>query len=850
MLKITQITIDGKTDNIVTDNLNPCVGFALESDVPDTRLEKAVVSVGDWNCGTESQLYIPIDVELKPFTKYVVDITAVDNHGERCSASAEFETGRLGVPWQGKWITDLSYKFNRKKVSPVPMLFSKSVSLKKQIKCAKLYATALGVYDIDINGKKVGDRYFAPGFTSYKHNLQYQTYDVTNMLCEENTVTATVAGGWAVGAFTFKRYNRVCAKRQAFLCELRIEYEDGSKQVVCTDESWQVTCESAYKYADFYDGEIYDARISFDKLKWHNAGIVNPSVKPLIYADLGAPVKAHEVFEPVSVTLASNGETIYDFGQNKAGVVCFSATANEGRVITVKHAEILENDGRLCTRFLRSAKAQIVYTCVQGEQSYSPKFTYMGFRYVSVKGIEPENIKIKAIALYSDMERVGSFECSDKRINRFNENAVWSAKSNFVDIPTDCPQRDERMGWTGDIAVFSPVACYNFNMSAFFKKWMRDVRAEQGRGGGIPTTVPANGFKYPDTIPLMAVDTWGDACVLVPWNEYKARGDVRVLKENYKTMKAYVDACAFWSNFLSVGNDRYIWGGLKNFHFGDWVAPDTDYNGWRRRFPWTGTASLANTSATLAKIASVLGNVDDEAKYTKLNKRVSEAYVRKFTDGNGKLKKEFQTAYVLPLAYGMFQEDTRQKAVNNLVNLVKENNYCVGTGFPATSHILFALADNGRADDAYKMLLNTKCPSWLYEVEAGATTIWERWDAIGKNGIEHIPSEDMVSFNHYASGAAADFLYRRVAGLEATEAGYRSFKLQPVLGGGLTYAKASIRSPYGLISSEWKNVDGIFSISFTVPVGTTCTLVTPSGKCETYVSGTYEYTEKTTYGAE
>lgn len=421
------------------------------------------------------------------------------------------------------------------------------------------------------------------------------------------------------------------------------------------------------------------------------------------------------------------------------------------------------------------------------------------------------------------------------------------AKSNLVDIPTDCPQRDERMGWTGDIAVFSPTACYNFDMGRFLNKWMLDVKAEQFPGGGIPNTVPRCGYGFPATMPDMAVDWWDDACVLVPWAEYRARGDVEILRKYYSVMKKYVKACTFWAGLLSTGKNKYIWHTPAVFHFGDWVAPDVPkMSQWQGRSKWTATASLRNTSALLAQIAGVLGERDDAAQYRELSEKVADAYCSILTDGNGKLLEEFQTAYVLPLYLDMFPSgEVKAKAADNLVKLVEKNNYCIGTGFPGTPYILFALTDNGHADTAYQMLLNTKCPSWLYEVKMGATTIWERWDGLDENGVCPIGDDGtdmMISYNHYASGAVGDFLYRRVLGLEAVEPGYKTFAVRPVLGGGLTWAKGSVRTPYGEACVDWSMKSGIFIVTIQVPVGTKCELTLPDGTKKVYPSGKYTET--------
>ena len=514
--------------------------------------------------------------------------------------------------------------------------------------------------------------------------------------------------------------------------------------------------------------------------------------------------------------------------------------------MTVRHAEILNPDGSLNTTFLRTAKATATYTCRDGEQTYSPRFSYMGFRYAGVKGVDAKDLEIEAVALYSDVEHSGSFRCSNEMLNKLQSNITWGAKSNFVDIPTDCPQRDERMGWTGDIAVFSPTALYNFELSRFLEKWLRDVKAEQLPTGGIPNTVPVQGYGFPATMPEMAVDWWGDACVLVPWALYEATGSLDVLRMMYPTMQKYVKACRFWAGF-GIGKHRYIWHTPSVLHFGDWVAPDVPkMSQWQARSKYTATASLCNTSGTLAKIARILGKTEDAAKYKELSHKVADAYCSVLTDGSGKTKEEFQTAYVLPLYLDMFPENVKAKAAENLVKLVEKNDYKIGTGFPGTPYILFALADNGHADTAYKMLLNTQCPSWLYEVRVGATTVWERWDGLDENGecpIGDDGTDMMISYNHYASGAVGAFLYRRVLGVEPTEAGYRKFKFAPVVGG-ITEAEGTVGTPYGVIKAAWKIADGEMTMTVAVPVGTECTVVLPSGEEKVLGSGEYTVTAK------
>ena len=848
MLEITRLTVEHLTADCVTDCPAPHIAFAVRSDRNGAQLTDAELTVGDWSAKVTGDGQTGTSYKgpaLLPFTTYSVQLAAKDDAGETAAASMTFETGRMETPWKGQWITDGDYHFTEAKVSPVPMVFRREITTDKPIARARLYATAMGIYEVELNGKKLGDRYFAPGFTSYKSYLQYQTYDVTPFMTGHDTLTATVAGGWAVGSFVFTRKNRVTADRQALLAELRIEYEDGSVEVIGTYSSWQVTEDSPVRMADIYDGETYDA--TKETTGWHNAAPETLKITPAITAEYGAPVRAHEVMRPMAITTAKDGEVIYDFGQNFAGVIRMKLNGKAGQVITVRHAEILNPDGTLNTTFLRTAKATATYTCRDGEQEYSPRFSYMGFRYAGVKGIDPKELEIEAVALYSDVAQHGGFHCSDEMLNKLQSNITWSAKSNFVDIPTDCPQRDERMGWTGDINVFAPTALYNFELSRFLEKWLRDVKAEQLPTGGLPNTVPVQGYAFPATMPEMAVDWWGDACVNVPWALYEATGNVDILRAMYPTMQKYVKACRFWAGF-GIGKHRYIWHTPAVLHFGDWVAPDVPkMSQWQGRSKYTATASLCNTSGRLAKIARLLGKDEDAAQYETLSAKVADAYCSILTDGSGKAKDEFQTAYVLPLYLNMFPENVKAKAAENLVKLVEKNDYKIGTGFPGTPYILFALADSGHADTAFKMLLNTQCPSWLYEVRVGATTVWERWDGLDENGecpIGDDGTDQMISYNHYASGAVGAFLYRRVLGVEPVLPGYKLFKFAPLVGGGLTEADGTVGTPYGEIKAAWHIENDEMTAEITVPMGTACTVTLPGGVEQNLSSGSYTLTAR------
>ncbi len=844
MLSISRITVENASGACITDNPKPRFGFTLRGDARGAALTRAEITVNGWTWTGADQIAVVYGgPALQPFTAYTVEVRATVTGGETAVSSRTFETGRMGTPWTGQWISDPAYTFTEKKVSPVPMRFRRRFGAAKKVASARILATAMGIYELQLNGQKVGDRYFAPGFTSYKTSLMYQTYDVTDLLRADNVLTADVAGGWAVGSFVFTRVNRVSADRQALLAEIRIAYEDGSEEIIGTDGSWEVTEDGPFRMADIYDGETYDAGVDEAKIAWRSAAPETLRVAPELLADYGAPVRAHEVMEPKASRRMPDGSTVYDFGQNFAGVVRLRVNGRKGQKITVRHGEIVDAAGQPNYDILRTAKATAEYTCgSDGWQEYSPRLSYMGFRYAQVWGAEPESVEVSAVALYSDIDRIGSFRCSNELINRLESNILWSSRSNFVDIPTDCPQRDERMGWTGDIAVFAPTACFHFDMIRFLNKWLRDVRAEQLPSGGLPNTVPVQGYGFPATMPEMAVAFWGDACVMVPWAMYQASGDLDILRDNYEMMKKYVRACRFWAGF-GLGKGRYIWQMPGVFSFGDWLASDSPkMSQWQARNKWTGTASLRNTSAITARVARLLGKDDEAERFADLSAKVADAYRSVFTDGSGKLKNEFQTGYVLPIHFGIFEGDEKRRAAENLARMVKENDYCIATGFPGTPYILFALADNGQEETAFRMLTNTKCPSWLYEVRVGGTTIWERWNGLDENGFPlkvEDGTDNMISYNHYASGAVGDFLYRRVAGLEATSPAYRTFRVKPVPGGGITSAAAEVDTPYGVAGSDWKLEGGTFTITVKVPIGTDCELVLPSGETKKLASGTH-----------
>ena len=864
MLKISSFKMENLTGSSITDEKHPVFSFTVESDQDNNKLRHAILRVFDaesqdhtplWEKSTRRQSGIRCSgPDLEPLHRYTAELSAVDHYGESAAASLSFETGKMGTDWTGHWITDAEYVFKERKISPIPMTFRRRLVFEKTVKRARVFATALGIYELEINGEKVGQDYFAPGFTSYHHQMQYQVYDVTDMLSDVNEIRSVVAGGWAVGSYTYFRRNRVYADKQAFLMDLMIEWEDGTVSVIGTDEHWKVTLEGNVLEADLYDGEVYDATIDENKVSWRKAGIYTPGFTPHLTAQYGAPVRAHEELHPVAVMKAPSGEIIYDMGQNFAGVIKARIRGEEGQTVIFRHSEILMN-GELYTEPLRSAKARAVYTCIGGSQVYTPRLTYMGFRYVGVSGIAEDQIELSALALYSDTPETGDFACSDEMLNRLQSAVKWGAKSNFTDIPTDCPQRDERLGWTGDIALFSPTACFNFDMSRFLDKWLRDVKAEQGRGGGIPTIVPqVKIFNQYEMTLIMAIDHWGDCCIWVPWAEYLARGDRYILAKMYPTMKRYIRACCKWAGTTPERGAGKVW--KLGHHYGDWCALDTGFQGWMRRGRWTATAALAYSAGLMADIADILGKDEDAVMYRNLSRNTAKAYRNELLDADCKVKgfreknketgavlTEFPTAYVLPLYYGLLEGEEKARTAANLVRLVRANDHHVTTGFPGTPYILFALMDNGYEEDAYKMLLNDTCPSWLYEIKVGGTTTWERWDALREDGTCNTgDGVGMVSFNHYAAGSVGNFLYRRVLGIEPLEGGYKRFRIAPKPGGGLTFASGATECAYGKIRVSWTiTEDGTFTLKADIPMGTHADIELPDGTFRTSGSGKHVF---------
>lgn len=759
--------------------------------------------------------------------------------------------------WKGKWITGSALIDSDTHIPPY--VFKKDYTLCGEIKTAVIYATALGCYNIYLNGEKVGNKYFAPGCTQYDKRVLFQTYDVTDVIrnaknSKEIHICAELVDGWYTGRLGMMVKENCYGDKRAFIMELHITYQNEEEEILFTDESWFVTTDGNRRQASFFDGETYDATINEDSMSWEKASIYHGDLPQSIENTSDTFVGAHDTLKPQKIWIGKNGDTLVDFGKNIAGVVKIGPFEGKaGEKIIIRHGEIVQ-DNELFTGNLRTAKATLTYICKDGVQSYQPEFTYMGFQYISVTGMDVTEDNIEAIELYSKMETVGSFSCSDERINQLQKNIITSLKANFVDIPTDCPQRDERCGWTGDIAIFAPTAAFNMDVKDFLMKWLRDAYLAQNKKGVIPVIVPNNGasLKRNKQVQEWMCRTndavWGDSIILVPWTLYQYTADKSVLSTCYKSMKSWLYFEKKMAGVLSVGYRKYIWtlGAL----FGDWLAPGEDLQGFKKKAKWTSTAYFANSANIMSQVAEILGYKEDAKEFKDLYKKIRNAFQRAFIDEEGHIANGFQSAYVLAIMFHLLTEEQERIALDDLVKNIREHDNHLATGFVATDKLPFVLSDHGRVDVAYDLLFQETYPSWLYPVLCGATSIWERWDSLQPDGSvnnERVGDGNMVSFNHYAYGAIGNWLYTRVGGLEMVKPGYKEFRIAPMPGGGLTQAKVSHKCPYGEIISEWTIADGLFHLSFSVPEGTIAYVELPDGTKNKYTGGDYLLTCKNKY---
>jgi alpha-L-rhamnosidase len=826
------------------DTKQPRFSWQLESSKRNTFQTGYEIRVTEgekiiWNTGKVSSgqsVQIPYNGAVLELGKsYDWKIRAWDNYGKvsAWSESNHFQMALLNKnDWEAKWIIPGYVEDSVERPSP---LFRKEFAEKKKISAATLYITAHGLYEAQINGRRVGDAYLAPGWTSYHKRLQYQTYNVTNLLQQgDNVIGVTLGSGWYRGVIGFNDNINVYGKDIALLAQLNIRYADGTTRTVISDESWKSSTGSIL-YSEIYNGETIDARKEkkdwaspgYNDSDWTNVKVVNFSKDALI-ATVNEPVKKHEIFEPVRIITTPKGERVIDFGQNLVGWVVMKVKGNADDKVVLSHAEVLDKYGNFYTENLREAKQQDTYILNgKGEERFEPHFTWQGFRFVKVEGypgeLKPENFT--AVALYSDMKPTGTFSTSNALINQLQHNIQWGQRGNFLDVPTDCPQRDERLGWTGDAQVFSRTASFNMNVNNFFAKWLKDVAADQ-QNGVMP-------FVIPNILgPATSSAGWADAATIIPWNMYLAYGDKRILENQYSSMKAYVESVR-----RVAKNDLWNTG----FHFGDWLfyRPDDDNDG---RSAVTDKYLIAqcfyaHSTQLLINAAKVLGKTDDADRYAELLQKIKDAFVKEYVTPNGRLVSGTQTAYVLALNFDMLPESLREQAAARLVENIKSYGYHLTTGFLGTPYLCHVLTRYGYTDVAYKLLLQDTYPSWLYPVKMGATTIWERWD--GQKPDSSFENPGMNSFNHYAYGAIGDWMYREVAGLDTydDEPGYKHIKIQPHIGGGFVNVSASLLTYYGKLSSEWKVEGDSIIMNVEIPVNTRADVYIPAADVNSITEG-------------
>lgn len=744
------------------------------------------------------------------------------------SAPAWWEMGLLEAEsWKASWI-NLASEPDVKGSKPSQYL-RKEFNSAKKVQSARVYVTSLGLYQLFLNGKKVSTDLFTPGWTSYNKRIQYQTYDVTSMIQAKNAMGAILGDGWYRGNIGWQDQRNYYGSKLALLAQLVINYTDGTSEFIVSDNSWKAST-GPIVFSDIYNGETYDARkemagwhsVGFNDSQWEKAGVLEHTKNTLI-APQGAVVKAIQEIKPVKLITTPKGETVLDMGQNMVGWVRLKVQGKKGDQVTIKFAEVLDKAGNFYTDNLRSAKCTDVYILKgEGEEVFEPHFTFHGFRFVKLEGISGQLSldQVTGVVIHSDMTPTGSFTCSEPLINQLQHNIQWGQKGNFLDVPTDCPQRDERLGWTGDIQVFGMTAAYNFNVAPFFTKWLGDVAADQLPNGVLPHVIP-------DVLKGGGGSTaWADASIIVPWTTYLVYGDKRILEVQYKSMKAWVDY------MKNRAGDDLLWTG--DAHFGDWLAFATtrsDYPGATTEKDLIATAYYSYSSELLGKIAAIIGKTEDAKNYTNLSGNIKKAFVNAFVTPSGRMVSHTQTAYSLALAFNLLPEDLVPKAAAFLAEDVKKMGHLT-TGFVGTPLLCKTLSAHGYEDLAFMLLNRQKYPSWLYPVTQGATTIWERWDGQKPDGT--FQDVGMNSFNHYAYGAIGEWLYHYVAGIEIDHAspGYKHFLLAPHPGGGLTNATAEFESLYGKIKSGWK-LDGKQMVyEVTVPANTTATVTLPAASAE------------------
>jgi alpha-L-rhamnosidase len=855
-LQVSGLKSEYRSNLLGTDVIKPRISWQIESHRRGTMQRSYQIQVDGQDCdfdkclwdtgivdSEESILVEYSGPELRSRSRYHYRVKVWDNFNRESewSDTAWWETGLLASDeWKAKWITPDPSEIDP--LSESAFLLRKRFELQSDIASARIYTTGVGLYELLLNGERVGDELLSPGWTSYKTRLQYQTYDVTDSLkIGANAIGIMLGDGWYKGTMGFVRNRHNYGDRRAALLQLHVQYNNGTEEIIATDLSWKAAV-GPIQFSEIYHGERYDARLEIEG--WSHAEINDESWKNVSTLDIplnhliaqeSNPVRVTETIRPVNSFITPAGDTVIDFGQNMVGRIRLTVVdAPRGTRIVMRHAEVLDKDGNIYFGNLRSAKQTVEYmTKGEGTEQYVPHFTFQGFRYVQVEGYPGQEGSLPldnflGEVIHSDMERAGDFECSNSLVNQLQSNILWGQRGNFVDVPTDCPQRDERLGWTGDAQVFIRTALFNYQGGPFFTKWLRDLKAEQLPNGGIP-------FVIPNVADGHSSAAWGDAAVICPWTVYLIYGDTRLLAEQYESMKAWVEY------IRSQGENEYLWN--TGFHFGDWLGLDAKEGSYIGATPrdLIATAFYAYSTLLLSKAAAVLGKKEDELKYADLLDRVTKEFNREFVTERGRLAAPTQTSHVLTLMFDLVEGSAKERIASELHQMIIDNEYHLTTGFVGTPYLCFVLSKNGYHQTAVRLLLQESYPGWLYSISKGATTIWEHWDGIKPDGS--FWSDDMNSYNHYAYGAIGDWMYRTIAGLDMdeTKPAYKRLHIEPQFAGAkMNYARASHQSMYGQIISGWQINGDQIEVELEIPPNTTAYLVLSGATAESLREGNQE----------
>ncbi|MFB7894495.1 family 78 glycoside hydrolase catalytic domain [Microbacterium sp. NPDC056044] len=766
-----------------------------------------------------------------------VRVTGVDGVEGEWSALRRVVAGFLGEgEWQAATIGLAAPAENAQ-----PAYLRTEFDVTGPVARATLYATALGVYQVAIDGVDVDDQVMKPGWTPYAHRTIHETTDVTGLLAEgRNAIGVRLAGAWATERFGFRENARPLYSHQPrFAGQLLIEYADGSTEWVRTDASWQAST-GPLTASGLYAGEDYDARralVDSEGRGFSEAGYTGEGWTPVAAFDaLRTPearvspfVRPIEDLAVSEVITTPSGRTVLDFGQNLVGRLRIRVSGPAGTVVTLKHAEVLE-DGELGTRPLRAAAATDHYTLSgEGVEEWEPEFTFHGFRYAEIEGWpgEFDPSAVTAVVIHSDMQRTGWFEASHPLVNQLHENIVWGLRGNFLYLPTDCPQRDERLGWTGDIQVFAPTASFLYDVRGFLDSWLRDLALEQV-DGVVPFVVPnALGAARPAA-------AWGDAATVVPWVLHERYADVATIERQYPSMKGWADV------LIRLAGPRRLWEGM--FQFGDWLDPDAPPHlpaNAKTDADIVASAYLFRSADAVARAAALLGKDDEAQEYARIAEEVRAAFLAEYVTPSGRMMSDAQTAYAMAIVFDIVPADQQEVLGARLAELTRLSGYRISTGFVGTPIIQDALTRTGNLETARRLLVQTENPSWLYPVTMGATTIWERWDSMLPDGS--INPGEMTSFNHYALGAVGDWLHRVVAGLAPDAPGYERLRIAPRPLAEFDHASAEHLTPYGTARAGWSRKDGVLRVEATVPPNTTAVVVLPDGRELEVGSGTHEW---------